>query len=537
MNISPINIYSNYNTPSFGVSLKTKTLPNKIVTAKNAAKLVTVPATICLALATGKANKEDNSKDKPVKIGNDELYIDSDGYLTREPENMRSQDGYYILDNQGKSTILKLPNGFLVPPKASKVLKPMNAEIFIQKELKDLQSQLRFLNRQIPDVQNEIVNITTKTNSMIDELDKKSARLDTYYRKLKGAKPREFTQNDLEKNLDKFVPKSINETYSRINGCGFQLWDSAVCRIMLRDKYNGLTCMQPFIKSEKGAHFAKTTNDDQNYYTYADEDSKNIMKNCKRAKTVEDLGIFRTSYSVPKFKTIYSEKPFEEFDNYTNLKHEIELKVMVLEEKLKELEKVVTKCKKDLELPMERYNNAYDTALKAENDIVEKYLSDNKETIEDFVEFISEEIDNLVENDYKKDLINALDNIRRSKLNSQGVQSIKPKEITRSKAYMRTMLSEHTDICHQINCRKAYYKYLVLGARQTPNLDDKVYKMAEQAYGIEQYRKEQAESSRCSCYDEDDEWERNHPHWDNVDWDENPKTMGRISGAKGSHWW
>ena len=534
MNISPINIYSNYNTPSFGVSLKTKTLPNKIVTAKNAAKLVTVPATICLALATGKANKEDNSKDKPVKIGNDELYIDSDGYLTREPENMRSQDGYYILDNQGKSTILKLPNGFLVPPKASKVLKPMNAEIFIQKELKNLQSQLRFLNRQIPDVQNEIVNITTKTNSMIDELDKKSARLDTYYRKLKGARPGEFTQNDLEKNFDKFIPKNINETYSRINGCGFQLWDSAVCRIMLRDKYNGLTCMQPFIKSEKGAHFAKTTNDDQNYYTYADEDSKNIMKNCKRAKTVEDLGIFRTSYSVPKFKPIYSEKPFEEFDNYTNLKHEIELRVMVLEEKLKELEQVETKCKNDLELPMKRYNDKYDAVLKMENSVVKQYLRDNEETIKDFVEHTSVEIDNLIENDYKKDLIIALNRTRNNIL-KQNVAYIVPAKIERSHSYMRTMLSEHTDICNDIYCCEAYYKYLVLGARQTPELDEKIYNMAEQAYGRPQYRKES--NTRCSCCDADDEWERNHPNWDNVDWDENPKTMGRISGAKGSHWW
>ena len=175
-----INICSNYNTPSFGVSLKK--LPTKKVVANDVAKkALVVPATICLALATGKANKNDNSQDKPVKIGNDELYIDSDGHLTQTPAKERS-DGYYVLAKNG-TAIYKTSSGKLTTPNGVKA-EPKMAVDALKAEIMNADTENLKIEAEIDSFEKYIKEIQDYQNEKGEELRKRYNMLKKYHQDL-----------------------------------------------------------------------------------------------------------------------------------------------------------------------------------------------------------------------------------------------------------------------------------------------------------------------------------------------------------------
>ena len=182
MNISPINIYSNYNTPSFGVSLKITT--NKKVTAKDAAKVLTVPATICLALVTGKSGKTANSQDRSVQIYDNEYFIDQDGHLTQTPANERS-DGYYILSKDNKTPIYKLPSGKLMTQQGASVEPAMAVDV-LKDEIRKVDKENHTTEEQIENLDSAIKAKKADTNTKVADLRSKTESLTEYHKKLKA---------------------------------------------------------------------------------------------------------------------------------------------------------------------------------------------------------------------------------------------------------------------------------------------------------------------------------------------------------------
>ncbi len=181
MNISPVNIYSNYNTPSFGVSLKITT--NKKVTAKDAAKVLTVPATICLALVTGKSGKTANSQDRSVQIYDNEYFIDQDGHLTQTPANERS-DGYYILSKDNKTPIYKLPSGKLMTQQGASVEPAMAVDV-LKDEIRKVDKENHTTEEQIENLDSAIKAKKADTDEKVAVLESKTQSLTEYLNKLK----------------------------------------------------------------------------------------------------------------------------------------------------------------------------------------------------------------------------------------------------------------------------------------------------------------------------------------------------------------
>lgn len=176
MKIMKINICSNYNTPSFGVSLK-KPQTKNVVANDIAKKALVVSATTCLALVTGKANKNDNRQDKPVKIGNDELYIDSDGHLTQTPPNERT-DGYYILGKDGTS-IYKTPNGKLMIPKDVKAEPKMAVDV-LKADIMNADTENLSVEAEIESLDKYIGDIKKYTEEEDSSLQQKLQILDSH---------------------------------------------------------------------------------------------------------------------------------------------------------------------------------------------------------------------------------------------------------------------------------------------------------------------------------------------------------------------
>lgn len=203
MNISPINIYSNYNTPGFGVSLKT--VPNKKVTAKDAAKVLAVPATICMAVITGKSGKNGNMQDKSVKIGNNELYIDSDGHLTQVPPNERSE-GYYILSKDNKTPIYKLPSGKLMSPQDA-VAEPVMAVDVLKDEIIKTDNENIYVEAQIKNWETAIKDKIKDTDEKVADINAKTRSLEEYLSNLE--KNSSSLKNISEKDLRIFFDKNV----------------------------------------------------------------------------------------------------------------------------------------------------------------------------------------------------------------------------------------------------------------------------------------------------------------------------------------
>ena len=195
MNISQINIYSNKNTPSFGLSAKIseKAANNGIKAAKAA-----VAAGFSMIGAVAGKNlindsfEKNNVNERSVNIDNAELYIDNDGHLTKTKSNERA-NGYYILSESKKSLIFKLPNGTLMSPDGVSE-KPALAIDVLKDEIKKVHNENFSAETEIKKLDKYIEDTSAYT-------DKKGADLKQIWKELKS----------YEEMLKNFNPATIDE--------------------------------------------------------------------------------------------------------------------------------------------------------------------------------------------------------------------------------------------------------------------------------------------------------------------------------------
>ena len=194
MNVSQINIYSNHNTPSFGLSEKiSKKAANNGIKAVKAA----VAAGVSIIGATAGKNlindsfEKNNVSERSVNIDDAELYIDNDGYLTKTKSNERV-NGYYIL-SESNSLIFKLPNGTLMSPDGVSE-KPALAIDVLKDEIKKVHNENFSAETEIKKLDKYIEDTSAYT-------DKKGADLKQIWKELKS----------YEEMLKNFNPTTIDE--------------------------------------------------------------------------------------------------------------------------------------------------------------------------------------------------------------------------------------------------------------------------------------------------------------------------------------
>ena len=177
MNIAPISIYSLRRTQNITASPKQTQRIIKFAFNKNADE-------VCFTGKHDKNTKKDNAvQDRSFMIGNDELYIDSDGHLTQTPPNERA-DGYYVLSKDG-TTIYKTPNGRLITPNGV-TAEPQMAVDVLKDEIRKVDKENHTTEEQIENLDSAIKAQKADTNTKVADLRSKTESLTEYHKKLKA---------------------------------------------------------------------------------------------------------------------------------------------------------------------------------------------------------------------------------------------------------------------------------------------------------------------------------------------------------------